>query len=93
LDFFKMFTRKKEYSKNVAKERLKLVLVHDRSDLSPRFLEMIKGDIVKVISQYAEIDEAEIEIKMTKMKKEGNKSPVSALVANIPIVNVKDKKK
>jgi cell division topological specificity factor len=54
---------------------------------------MIKGDIVKVISQYAEIDEAEIEIKMTKMKKEGNKSPVSALVANIPIVNVKDKKK
>lgn len=93
MDFFKMFTRKKEYSKNVAKERLKLVLVHDRSDLSPRFLEMIKGDIVKVISQYAEIDEAEIEIKMTKMKKEGNKSPVSALVANIPIVNVKDKKK
>lgn len=93
MDFFKMFTRKKENSKNVAKERLKLVLVHDRSDLSPRFLEMIKGDIVKVISQYAEIDEAEIEIKMTKMKKEGNESPVSALVANIPIVNVKDKKK
>jgi cell division topological specificity factor len=88
-----MFTRKQEKSKNVAKERLKLVLVHDRADLSPRFLEMIKTDIVKVISQYAEIDEAEIDIKMTKMKKDGNSSPVSALVANIPIVKVKEKKK
>ncbi|HMM69034.1 cell division topological specificity factor MinE [Gudongella oleilytica] len=93
MDFFKMFTKKQEKSKNVAKERLKLVLVHDRADLSPRFLEMIKTDIVKVISQYAEIDEAEIDIKMTKMKKDGNSSPVSALVANIPIVKVKEKKK
>lgn len=88
-----MFTKKQEKSKNVAKERLKLVLVHDRADLSPRFLEMIKTDIVKVISQYAEIDETEIDIKMTKMKKDGNSSPVSALVANIPIVKVKEKKK
>lgn len=93
MDFFKRFTKKQEKSKNVAKERLKLVLVHDRSDLSPRFLEMIKSDIVKVISKYAEIDESEIEIKMTKMKKDGEKSPVSALVANIPIVNVKSKNK
>lgn len=92
MDFFRMFTKKQEKSKNVAKERLKLVLVHDRADLSPRFLEMIKTDIVKVISQYAEIDEAEIDIKMTKMKKDGNSSPVSALVANIPIVKVKEKK-
>ncbi|MDY0234680.1 MAG: cell division topological specificity factor MinE [Gudongella sp.] len=93
MDFFKLFTKKQEKSKNVAKERLKLVLVHDRSDLSPRFLEMIKSDIVKVISKYAEIDESEIEIKMTKMKREGQNSPVSALVANIPIVNVKSKNK
>ena len=93
MDFFKLFTRKKEQSKNVAKERLKLVLVHDRSDLSPRFLEMIKSDIVKVISKYAEIDESEIEIKLTKMKKEGQDSPVSALIANIPIINVKNKNK
>ncbi len=93
MDFFKLFTRKKEKSKNVAKERLKLVLVHDRSDLSPRFLEMIKSDIVKVISKYAEIDESEIEIKLAKMKKEGQDSPVSALIANIPIINVKNKNK
>ena len=34
MDIFKIFGRKKENSKNVAKERLKLVLVHDRADLS-----------------------------------------------------------
>ena len=92
MDFFRMFTKKQEKSKNVAKERLKLVLVHDRADLSPRFLEMIKSDIVKVISQYAEIDESEIDIKLTRMRKDGNGSPVSALVANIPIMKVKEKK-
>lgn len=93
MDFFKRFTKKQEKSKNVAKDRLKLVLVHDRSDLSPQFLEIIKSDIVKVISKYAEINENDIEIKMTKMKKEGEESPVSALVANIPIINVKGKNK
>lgn len=93
MDFFKLFTKKEEKSKNMAKERLKLVLVHDRSDLSPMFLEMIKSDIIKVISKYAEIDESEIDIKMTKMKKEGQNSPVSALVANIPIVHLKGKNK
>lgn len=90
MEFLKIFGRKKEQSKNVAKERLKLVLVHDRSDLSPKLLEMIKTDIIKVISQYADIDEAELDIKITKMKRDNNSSPVSALVANIPIIKIKD---
>ena len=42
LDLFKLFTRKKETSKDVAMERLKLVLIHDRSNVSPQFLEMVK---------------------------------------------------
>ncbi len=90
MDFFKFFGRKKEKSKNVAKERLKLVLVHDRSDLSPKLLEMIKEDIIKIISQYADIDEEGLDIKLTRMKRDGNESPVSALVANIPIKKIKD---
>lgn len=93
LDFFKFFTRKEEKSKNVAKERLKLVLVHDRSDLSPKFLEMMKGDIIRVISQYAEIDNEGIDIKLTRMKRDGDTSPISALVANIPIIKMKEKQK
>lgn len=86
-----MFNRDKENSKNIAKERLKLVLVHDRSDLSPKFLDMIKGDIIRVISEYVDIDEDGLDIKLTRMKKDVNTSPVSALVANIPIIKVKDK--
>ncbi len=90
MDFFKFFSKKQEKSKNVAKERLKLVLVHDRSDLSPKLLEMIKGDIIRIISEYAEIDEEGLDIKLTRMKTENNQSPVSALVANIPIKKMKD---
>lgn len=89
MDFFKIF-KKQEKSKNVAKERLKLVLVHDRADLSPKLLEMMKGDIIRVISEYCEIDSDEIDIKLTRMKKDGDASPVSALVANIPIIKVKE---
>lgn len=91
MDFLKIFTKKQEKSKNVAKERLKLVLVHDRSDLSPQLLEDIRKDIMDVISKYVEIDEGELDIKLTKMKKDGENSPTSALVANIPINKVKER--
>lgn len=91
MDFFKSF-RRKENSKNIAKERLKLVLVQDRSDLSPKFLDMVKGDIIRIISEYADIDEINLDIKLTRMKKEGDGSPMSALVANIPIIKMKENK-
>ncbi|NLY67603.1 MAG: cell division topological specificity factor MinE [Tissierellia bacterium] len=90
MDLFKMFGKNKTKSKNVAKERLKLVLVHDRSDLSPKFLEMIKGDIIRVVKEYAEIDQDGLDIKFTRMKRDYDNTPVSALVANIPIIKVKD---
>ena len=90
MELFKMFNKGREKSKNVAKERLKLVLVHDRADLSPKFLEMIKGDIIRVITEYAEIDETNLDIKLTRMKREGEDSSTSALVANIPITRIKD---
>lgn len=90
MELFKLFGRKQEKSKNVAKERLKLVLVHDRADLSPKFLDMIKSDIIRVISEYVDIDEEGLDIKLTRMKKEGSSSTISALVANIPITKVKE---
>ncbi len=85
----KLFGKKEEKSKNVAKERLKLVLVHDRADLSPKFLDMIKSDIIRVISEYADIDEEGLDIKMTRMKRDTDSRTISALVANIPIIKVK----
>ncbi len=90
MDFFKKFGKSNEQSKDIAKERLKLVLVHDRSDLSPKFLEMIEGDIIRVIKEYAEIDEEGLDIKLTRMKRETDNMPMSALVANIPIIKIKD---
>ena len=91
MDLFKLFGRKQEKSKNIAKERLKLVLVHDRADLSPQFLDMIKGDIIRIISEYVDIDEEGLDIKLTRMKREMDSTTISALIANIPIIRVKDK--
>ncbi|MFS8540575.1 MAG: cell division topological specificity factor MinE [Tissierellales bacterium] len=90
MDFFKSFGKNKTQSKNVAKERLKLVLIRDRSDLSPRFIEMIKGDIIRVDKEYVEIDLDGLDIKLTRMRRDYDNTPVSALVANIPIIKVKD---
>ena len=77
-DLFKTFSSENKTSKNVAKERLKLVLVHDRVDCSPQLLNMIKDDILKVISNYAEIEEDGLERKMSKTRSENGDRPVSA---------------
>ncbi len=91
LDFIKAFSNESKTSKSVAKERLKLVLVHDRVDCSPQLLDMIKSDILKVIANYAEIEEEGLEIKMSKSRSEQEDMTVSALVANIPLKNIKDR--
>lgn len=86
MDLFKIFSSK-VFSKDIASDRLKLILIHDRADFSPDFLEMIKCDILKVISKYAEIETGEIELRLTtKEEYEGN-SP--ALIASIPIKKIK----
>lgn len=87
---FKLFNREGKQSKNVAKERLKLVLVHDRVNVSPQFLDMIKGDIMNVINDYIEVDEEGFEINLTKTKGDQNNAMVPALVANIPIKKMKN---
>ncbi|NLL05684.1 MAG: cell division topological specificity factor MinE [Clostridiaceae bacterium] len=89
LDLSKIFGRSKA-SKDFAKERLKLVLIHDRANVSPQFLEMVKGEIIKVISNYMDIDENTLDIQMTRTKSEEGDRIVPALVANIPIKNVKN---
>lgn len=76
LDLFKMFSNESKTSKNVAKERLKLVLVHDRIDCSPQLLDLIKSDILKVIANYAEIEEDGLEIKMAKSRSDEEDGPI-----------------
>ncbi len=89
LDLSKLFGRSKT-SKDVAKERLKLVLIHDRANVSPEFLEMVKGEIIKVITNYMDVDESALDIQLTRTKSEDGDRVVPALVANIPIKNVKN---
>ena len=74
MDFF---TRKRSASS--AKERLQLVLVHDRTDLTPGQLESLKDDLLKAISQYIEIDPEAVRIEL---EKDGRSQ---RLVADIPL--------
>ena len=79
MDFFK-----KKTSGDIAKDRLKLVLVSDRANCSPDIMEMIKNDIIQVISKYMEIDAEGLDIQITQTESDGNNGNVPALYANIP---------
>ena len=81
------FGKKKHSSKDIAKDRLKIVLVHDRTNVSSRFLDQIKNEMIGVISNYMMIDEEGIDIKITKVEKGNQQS--TKLVANIPIKGTK----
>lgn len=84
LDMFK-----KKNSGDVAKDRLKLLLVSDRANCSPDVMEMIKNDIIAVISKYMEIDDQGLDIQITQTESDGNNGTVPALFANIPIKDLK----
>lgn len=79
----RVFGRETIASKNVAKERLRLVLVHDRAGLSPKLLETLKNELIKVISNYIDIDEKALEVTL-----ETGENQV-ALVASIPVRGMK----
>lgn len=72
-----------EGSKTKAKERLRLVLVHDRASLSPGLVAALKEDLIEVISKYMEIEEAGMEVNFDE------DDDSVALTANIPIKSVK----
>ena len=67
-----------------AKNRLKLVLMHDRTQLSPVLLAQMRDDMVEVISKYVEIDKSALEVNL-----ESDESNTIALVANIPVLRAR----
>ncbi len=83
LDFIMKLFRGSDNSKDQAKERLRLVLVHDRASLSPGLLESLRGDLIEVLSKYMEIDEPGLEVDFDRSE------DAVALVANIPVKRVK----
>ena len=76
----RLFGRREESSSDIAKERLKLVLVHDRVSISAATLEKMKDELITVISRYVEIEPDGVEVTFTQSKRE------SRLVADIPVV-------
>ncbi|HBY20972.1 MAG: cell division topological specificity factor MinE [Clostridiales bacterium GWE2_32_10] len=82
-------TKKEKSSGNVAKDRLKLVLVHDRSSCSGEILEKIRADIMEVISRYMDIDTEGLDIQISQTKSTETDGNVPVLYANIPIKSIR----
>ena len=82
----KIFGRSEKKSGQIAKERLQVVLIHDRASVSPEIMEQLKGDIISVLSKYMDINRNEMEITLE------NDSNSVALVANIPVNSLRHAK-
>lgn len=81
---------KKNSSKKVAKDRLKVVLVNDRSSSSNQVLEMLKNDIVKALKTYMDIEAEDLDIQITQLPTNDVQNEyVPVLNANIPIKSIR----
>jgi len=79
--FFDRFTGRKQSAKS-AKERLQLVLIHDRTDMTQVELEALRDDILEVISRHVNIDPGAVRIAVERDGRE------QRLVADIPLRSV-----
>ena len=77
-------------SKNTAKERLHLVLMQDRANVSADFLDLMRKEIIEVIKKYIDIDEKAMDVRLTNETNDDGTQGAPALYANIPIINIKD---
>lgn len=83
----KLLNRNQKTSKEIAKDRLKVVLIHDRANISPKVMQALKNDIIEVISHYMDINKNEMEISLE------NDDNSVALLANIPVNRIKNQAK
>lgn len=100
IEFFKNFGKKENTedvasseankSKEAAKERLHLVLMQDRVNVSVDFLDLMKQEIINVMKKYIEVDENEIDVRFINKSNEDGTNGSPALYANIPIVSIKN---
>lgn len=80
-------------SKNAAKERLHLVLMQDRANVSADFLDLMKQEIIEVIKKYICVDENAIDVRLTNKTNGDGTNGAPALYANIPIVSIREEVK
>ena len=95
-NIFKFFKKAKKEdnkitdSKSAAKERLQLVLMQDRANVSADFLDLMRHEIIEVIKKYIDVDEKSIEVRLTNIENDDATNGAQALYANIPILNIKN---
>ena len=94
--FFKKASKKEKQtvnSRDTAKERLHLVLMQDRANVSADFLDLMRQEIIEVIKKYIDIDESALDVRLKNQQKEDGTQGAPVLYANIPILNIKDENK
>ena len=79
----RLFGKHDKSARAVAKDRLRLVLMHDRADIPAPMLEQMRREILVVLSKYVDIDEATLDVNLER------ENETVALVANIPIRRVR----
>lgn len=87
--FFRSQESQEEMSgnvKDVARSRLKLVLMQDRTNLTPKILEQMRGELIDLLSRYVELDKELLELNF---EQEGDQV---ALMLSIPVIRAKDEK-
>lgn len=81
--------KSKAKNKEQAKERLHLVLMQDRAHVSADFLDMMRQEIIDVIKKYVNVDDKEIDVKLTNKQNSDGTIGAPALYANIPFKSIK----
>jgi cell division topological specificity factor len=79
----RLFPRSAASSREDVKRRLKVVIAHDRADLTPQMLEAMRAEIIEVVSRYVEIDPDGLEFVLDSDQR------AMALVANVPIRRIR----
>ena len=93
INFFKKIGKQEKEqvkSKDAAKERLHLVLMQDRANVSADFLDLMKQEIIEVIKKYIDVDENAIDVRLTNKSNNDGTTGAPALYANIPIISIKE---
>lgn len=84
LGFFQAQEKETSESKTVAVNRMKLVLMQDRTNLTPYLLERMRGEMIEVLAKYVEMDKEALELNF---EQEGEQM---ALMLSIPVIRAKD---